>query len=491
MALRNRTGGPVRRLAHPAPAVLVLLGTALMTTGCANFSPDGGMLTVQAAASAELGKDVVKIRNERDAAVVNARVKSLLAKPLTASSAVQVALLNNRGLQAAYSELGISEAEMVEASLPPSPTIALSRLLGSGGYEIERQIVVNLLTLLMLPHRREIAETRFKQAQLRAVETTLRTAAEARRAYYRAVASRQSLKFMEEARASAEAVSDLAKKLGETGAMSKLDQAREHVFYAELSAQLATARLRQRIDRERLVRVLGLWGGDLKLRLPDKLPALPARPMIVSAIEREAVRRRVDLIIAQMEIDILAKQFGLTTRTRFINVLEVGAASSREKEIEEGAAVITKRRGGEVEFQIPIYDFGEARVHLAEETYMRAVHRLIERAVNVRADAREAYQAYRGAYDIAKHYDREILPLRQVISDEMLLNYNAMMKDVFSLVVDARARILANVQAIDAQRDFWLAGVDLQTAIVGGGKGSVETVETPRPTPGAAEPAGH
>ena len=96
-----------------------------------------------------------------------------------------------------------------------------------------------------------------------------------------------------------------------------------------------------------------------------------------------------------------------------------------------------------------------------------------------------------GAYDIAKHYDREILPLRQVISDEMLLNYNAMMKDVFSLVVDARARILANVQAIDAQRDFWLASVDLQTAIVGGGKGSVETVETPRPTPGAAEPAGH
>ena len=122
---------------------------------------------------------------------------------------------------------------------------------------------------------------------------------------------------------------------------------------------------------------------------------------------------------------------------------------------------------------------------------MRAVHRLIERAVNVRADAREAYQAYRGAYDIAKHYDREILPLRQVISDEMLLNYNAMMKDVFSLVVDARARILANVQAIDAQRDFWLAGVDLLTAIVGGGMGSLETVEAPRPTAGVAEPAGH
>jgi outer membrane protein TolC len=450
------------------------------------------MLAVQAAASAELGKDVVKIRNPHDAAVVSARVKALLAKPLTASNAVQVALLSNRGLQAAYSELGISEAQMVEASLPPSPTVALSRLIGSGGYEIERQVVLNVLTLLTLPHRREIAEARFKQAQLRAVETTLRTAAEARRAYFRAVASKQSLRFMEDARASAEAVSDLAKKLGETGAMSKLDQAREHVFYAEVSTQLAGARLRQRVDRERLIRVLGLWGGDLTFRLPDKLPALPARPMVVGAVERAAVRKRVDLVIAQMEIDILAKQLGLTTRTRFINVLEVGAASTSEKEIEEGGAVRTRRRGAEVEFQIPIYDFGAARVRLAEETYMRAVNRLIERAVNVRADAREAYQAYRGAYDIARHYEREVLPLRKVISDEMLLNYNAMIKDVFLLLADARARILANVQAIEAQRDFWLAAVDLQTAIVGG-RGSGETAEAARPKTmtGTAEPAGH
>jgi outer membrane protein TolC len=471
-----------------------MLTTIPLLGGCANFSPDAGMLTVQAAAGIQLGKDVVKIRNEHDAALVRARVKALLARPLTKSSAVQIALFSNRGLQAAYSELGISEAEMVEASLPPSPTVALSRLIGSGGYEIERQVVLNVLTLLTLPQRREIAEARFKQAQLRAVETTLRTAAEAQRAYIRAVASRQSLKFMEEARAAAEAVSDLAKKLGETGAMSKLDQAREHVFYAELSAQLAGARLRQRVERDRLIRSLGLWGADLKFRLPDKLPPLPARPMVMRAVETDAVRRRVDLVIAQMEIDILAKQLGLTRRTRLINVLEVGVAGTSEKEIEDGEAVRTKRRGAEAEFQIPIYDFGEARSRLAEETYIRAVNRLIERAVNVRADAREAYQAYRGAYDIARHYQRDVLPLRQVISDEMLLNYNAMIKDVFSLLADTRARILANVQAIDAQRDFWLAAVDLQTAIIGG-RSPGEAAEALRPATmgaaGAAEPAGH
>src|SRR5581483_7668954 len=149
-----------------------------------------------------------------------------------------------------------------------------------------------------------------------------------------------------------------------------------------------------------------------------------------------------------------------------------------------------KRRGFDLEFQIPIYDFGEARVRLAEETYMRAVNRLLERAINVRSEAREAYQGYRGSFDIARHYEREVLPLRQIISDESLLNYNAMIRDLFALLGDARARILANVQAIEARRDFWLASVDLHTAIVGGRGG--ESAEVSRTAvPGSAEPERH
>lgn len=107
-----------RRGRGGALAALLLIATMGMS-GCARISPDGGMLVVEATASNELGKDVVKIRDEADAAAVSARVKALLAKPLSVSNAVQIALINNRGLQAAFNELGISEAEMVEASLPP------------------------------------------------------------------------------------------------------------------------------------------------------------------------------------------------------------------------------------------------------------------------------------------------------------------------------------------------------------------------------------
>ena len=467
--------------------VALLLSGAAGVAGCAKFSPDAGMFAVEATASAGLRMDIVKIGDERQAAVVSARVQQLLAKPLVASTAVQIALINNRGLQAAYNELGISEAQMVEASLPPAPTLSFQQVVGSG-FEIDRMIVQNVLALLTLPRRREIAASRFRQAQARAVEMTLRTAMEAARAYYRAVAANEGVKFLQDSRLSAEAVSDLAKQLGETGAMSKLEQAREHVFYAEVSGQVATARLRQRGERERLVRALGLWGGDIRFTLPDKLPALPRAPKSMAAVERDAMARRVDLHIARMELDILALQLGLTRKMRFVNMLEVAGVGKSEKDVkvDNGKVETDKfdRHGFAVEFQIPIYDFGEARERLAEETYMRAVNRLLEQAVIARSQAREAYQNYRGNYDIARHYEREVLPLRQLISDETMLNYNAMIRDLFTLLAEARARISANVQALDARRDFWLASVDLQAAIIGG-RGATEAAA------GSGESGGH
>jgi outer membrane protein TolC len=304
---------------------------------------------------------------------------------------------------------------------------------------------------------------RFRQAQLGAALATLRLAVETRRAYYRAVAAQELVAFLAQAQLSAEAAAQLAVRLGETGSANKLDQAREQVFYADITAQLATARQAASSEREALIRLLGLWGGDLRFKLPDALPALPRRLRSLAAIEVEAVRRRVDLQISRMELDALARSYGLTQATRFINILEAGYADK----IETGAPF---KRGFDVTLQIPLFDFGEVRVRQARAIYMQAVNRLLESAVNVRSEARDAYRVYRSAYDIAGHYEREVLPLRKIISDETLLRYNAMQIDVFSLLAEARQRVLATVTAIQAKRDFWLATADLKAAVAGGGR---------------------
>ncbi|MBX6424952.1 MAG: TolC family protein [Variibacter sp.] len=444
-------------------------GLALSLTGCQTFSPDRGMSVVAAIAGREIGKDVAALRTEEEAEAARARVVALLRRPLTADAAVQIALLNNRGLQAAYSELGLAEAAMVQASLPPSPGLSIERLAGPTEIELEKRIVGNILALATTPLRAEIAADRFRQAQLRAAEETMRLAAETRRAFYRAVAQRQLVGMLTQAKSAAETAAKLSHRLGETGAINKLDQAREQVFYAEMTAQLAIARQRAASERERLIRLMGLWGADLDFRLPDALPALPRRPRAAPDAEREAVQRRIDLQIARLELEALRKSYGLTQTTRFVNLLELSGIGRTRRERATDERI--RDRGFEVELQIPIFDFGEARARQAADAYMQAVHRLAERAVNVRSEARAAYRLYRSSYDIASHYQREILPLRKIISDETLLRYNAMQIDVFALLAEARQRIGAAIAAIEAQRDFWLAAVDLDAAIVGGGVG--------------------
>lgn len=477
-----------RTLRTPPHVRLVAIAAPLLLAGCKTFSPDGGLDLVAGIAGAELRKEVVFIRNEDDEHLVREKVQSLLKRPLTPETAVQIALLNNRGLQAAYNELGISEAALVGAYLPPNPTFSVERLASNAEIELEGRIIGNILALLTLPARAQMAEDRFRQAQLRAAEETLRVAAEARRAYYRAVAARETAEFLAQSKTAAETATKLAKRLGETGAMNKLDQAREQVFYAEITAQLASQEQRAASERERLTRMLGLWGRDTNFKLPSSLPALPKRVQSLPTVEIEAIRRRVDLQIARIEVEALAKAYGLANATRFINLLEVAGVAARKKE--KGSGEREHVRGFEVEFQIPIFDFGEVRVRQAEQTYMQAVNRLAEKAINVRSEARDAYRAFRSTYDIARHYRNEVLPLRKIISDETLLRYNAMLIDVFALLAEARQRVSATTAAIEAQRDFWLASTDLLAATIGGGSGGAGG-EGPRPTAEADGGGGH
>ena len=461
-------------------SVTWLVGSAALALGlgaCASFTPDAGLGVAVGITRAELNKGVVKVTNESIAASTQDRAEELLRRPLTPDSAVQVAIFKNRGLQTAFNDLGVAEAVYVKATLPPAPRFSASRLAGSFELEIERQILIGLFELATLPQRAAVAEQRFRAAQFRAAEAVLRLAAETRRQYFRTAAANEQVNFLQQALATAETASELAKQLGETGALNKLEQAREHAFYVELGAQLARARIQQRIERERLTRQLGVWGRDIDFRLPGSLPPLPVRLAGANEIERQALRRRVDLEALRHDLSAVAGQYGLNQATRFVSDVELAGISKYERTqsftLDDGNVAIerekVKKRGLEVEFEIPIYDFGQANLRNAQEAYMAAANRLAERAVNARSEARETYLRYRGNFDLAAYYQSRVLPLRKTIQDETLLQYSGMLVDVTRLIVDARARILSNIDAINARRDFWIAETDLKAALVGGG----------------------
>ena len=453
---------------------MTLMLTAVLLSGCASFSPDGGMSVVANVASETINKDVIAIRTTEDAQLVRRLVGGLLHRTLNVDSAVQLALLNNRGLQAAYNELALAETDLVAESLPPNPTFSLSRIAGDGAFEIERRVVGDILALATLSFRSEIARQRFQRAQLRAAEETLRLAADVRRTYYRAVAGNELVGLFVGAKATAESTAQLALKLGQTGAMNKLDQAREQTFYAETVAELASLRREATSTRENLARLMGLWDGDLNFRIPEKLPMLPPHPKTLPRIEIDAVEHRLDLQMARIELAALAKSLNLTEATRFVTLVDISGIDVRTRD--PGSAPYS-RSGFDIQVQIPIYDGGEVRVRQASETYNQAFNLLTEKAVNVRSEARDAFRVYRAAYEIAIQYQREVLPLRKIILDELQLRFGSMQIDVFALLTETRQNLVALRAAGEAKREFWLAQSELQTAVNGGGSG-----ETRRPS---------
>jgi outer membrane protein TolC len=214
------------------------IASALLLSACKSLSPDGGMTTVAAVAGEELNKNVVKISSTGEAALARNEVSRLLRAPLSADAAVQIALLNNAGLQAAYNRLGVAEAVAVQASRPPLPSFSYDWVTTSIELDIERQVVASILSLATWPARSKLAGVRFEQAEFRAAEETLRLAAETRRAYIRAVAARQILAALNAAKASAQSAAELSQSLTQTGAMNKLDHAKRQVFATELAAQV-------------------------------------------------------------------------------------------------------------------------------------------------------------------------------------------------------------------------------------------------------------
>ena len=455
---------------HPAPIqaptaagslrLLAMLVSAAVLGGCATFSPDGGFAPVEKSAKDRLGKDVSWARSEADQDRIARRVSELLSKPLTVDDAVQVALLNNRGLQATFQELGISEAEVVQAGRLPNPGFSFGRSSRGDEREIERGLHFNLARLIALPYIGQMQARRFEQTQAMVAMSVLALAADTRKAYYGALAAEETVRYMRQVQRAADASAELARRMEQVGNFNKLQRAREQVFYADAALNVARADQLQRTTRERLIRLLGVWGAQTQFSLPDRLPDLPKDVTALPDIERVALTQRLDVQGAKLATEQTARSLGLTKTTRFINVLEFGVLRNSSNEA-------PTQRGWEISLELPLFDWGDARLARAEAIYMQTVHRAAETAINARSEVREAYAGYRAAFDIARHHRDEIVPLRQRIAEENLLRYNGMLIGVFELLADARAQIASVNNAIESLRDFWIAQADLDMALIG------------------------
>lgn len=431
----------------------LMLMAALMA-GCATVDPQAGFDDVQADVQERLDESIQWHGGTAEDAQVEQALGELLTSggALTADAAVQVALLNNRRLQATYEDLAISQAELVQAGLLSNPVFdaAVQLPIDGGPTKVELTLVQNFLDVLFIPLRKKAAAAAFEAAKLRVTSEVLGLAGQTREAFYDVQASQQTVEMLEHVVASTAASLELMQRLREAGNVRELDLHTEQAMHEQARLELAAAQATLAESRERLNVLMGLWGARLDWTVTDRLRDLPPPEDAVSDdLEREAVRRSLDLAAARAEIDQLHETLGLTRAASILPEMELGPTAERE----EGEWSV----GPAISAAIPIFDQGQARSAGASARLRQRRHDFAATAVEVRAAARLAAQQLHTARRIAEHYRDVMLPLRQRITDATQLQYNAMQLGTFQLLEAQRNQIAAARGYIEALRDYWIA----------------------------------
>jgi outer membrane protein TolC len=271
--------------------------------------------------------------------------------------------------------------------------------------------------------------------------------------------------YAEQVNQSAQASAELAKRMQQVGNFSKLQRARQHAFYADATAQLASARHAVTAAREELIRQLGLTDAQAaQLKLPDRLPDLPKEPRAAGDVSASAMQQRLDVQLARLQLEAAGKSQGLALLN---SLLDVEAGVRRDTVFDNASGEKSHRRGYELAIRLPVFDWGGAQRAGMNAQSLAAANRYDAVVRSASSQLRETYSAYRTAYDIARHYRDEIVPLRKTMQEENVLRYNGMLIGVFELLADTREQVAAVAAAIDAQRQFWLADAGLSSSLIG------------------------
>ncbi len=403
-------------------------------------------------------------RTPEETEALEQRVRELIGAELTVEAAVQIALINNRSLQADFEDLAVAQADLAQAGLVRNPEFHFSARFPDvppSPANLEFALGIDLLDFLVLPARKKIALADFEATRLRLGAEMLDLVAEVKSAFYTLAAQTELVGRLEVVSEINEAARELAQRQFEAGTIGELDLANHDAVYQQSRIELAKARLGERVERERLNRLLGLWGPDASWTARRGLPPLPAEEVPVQQLESHAMRERLDLEAARWTVNLFARALALKKKTRFFPVgIEVGVDGERETE----GQWIT---GPTLALQIPIFDTGKADVARLEAQLLQAQRRREALAVEARSRVREARDLMLAARDLATFYHQHVIPQRERIVDLTLRQYNMMLKGAYDLLA-AKENAVGDERAyLEAWRDYWIARAELERAVGG------------------------
>ena len=429
---------------------------------CASVPPDAGFDEAAALARERGGYELVWRRGGPEDEAIDRRVRALAAAELSLDTAVEIALLENRRLQALYAELGFAQAEVLAAARLPNPLLHAELRFpeGGGGTALDLGIEQSFLALLWMPLKKRMAAEAFEAAKLRLAGEALALATEVRVAFRRFQGSEQLVEVRGTSLEAAEASLELAQRLHEAGNIRDLDLDLERVQREEARVAVADAELAAIESRETLASLLGLYGAEAELRAAARLPELPSEAGSTAELEARAIAGSVELLALRHDIERLGARLELSSDLRLVPELELGVAAEREG---DGHWEI----GPSLALPIPPFSQGQPELRRARAELERLRATYLAEAIELRSRVRRAAARALALHARARFLGGVLLPLRQDVIDGFQLEYNAMQEGAFRLLVAKRDQLAAGAAYVATLTDYWVAQSELDGLLEG------------------------
>ena len=365
---------------------------------------------------------------------------------------------NNHTLQATYEELGIAQADLVEAGLLRNPIFTFERRFPGQAAEID--LLKEFIDIVLLPLRKRIAAAQFEAAKLRVGHEILKTAAEVRAAFYEHQGDQQLVDLRKTVAEATERSAETALKMKEAGNLRNLDLANEQATHAQAKIELAKAQGEAVQSREKLNKLMGAFGAQTNWTVASRLPELPGGEVSTSQLESRAIQQRLDLAAARQQFIAEARARGIARAEAILEKAEFGAHYEREI---EGTYSI----GPSVNVPIPIFNQGQPASARASAKMRQAGQRYLALAADIRSDVRAARDKMLLSRREVEYFKSTALPTRTRVTEESQLEYNAMQIGPFQLLQAKQEEVKTGAESVEALRDYWVARAELEKAVGG------------------------
>lgn len=439
------------------------LAAMIVLVGCGSTPRDQGFSEVAALVQERTGTTVHWRQGSSADADVAAAITALLNQPVTPDHAIQIALLNNPRLHATYQELGVSQAELVQAGLLRNPTLVASVKFFSDGPIVEWSLVENLLQVFSLPARKRFAEAQLAEAKATVAGVIIDLMADTRRSAIRVLAAQQGLEMRRTVLQAMEASVELAKRIHDAGNSTMLEFASDLAAAEQARLDVAASEDAVLIARERLSTAMGLWGADAtRWVMEGRLPELPADDGTGdgTGLERRAVAASLDLMALRESARAVGERYGIERLDAWFGEAQAGVIGERQSSGDWGF-------GPEAGIAIPIFDQGQGRRATATAQLERVARLHHALAVELRSQVRVVRAQVRSAYARARFVRQVLLPLRTRIVQESMLHYNGMLIGPFQALEAKRMEVETGGQYIEAVERFWLERTTLDQTLQG------------------------